>query len=206
MEVRILAVPGTGEAFVRVVEVGVRRLKDAAFLIFGCQDWHPLNHVSFAVNHPGRQPLDVISIDGRKQVLWPPHCVQGTENARVLVDNNLFLAIVRKGWNPDFDCYSAFQDDAGVKTEMDAVLKINGVTHVAIFGLATYFTLRQGHGSDALSAGYGVAVIEEYCRGISSDTTAASLQEAAKKGASLHGTLDEFLSSIPYIFFTRSVG
>jgi len=190
-----LAVPGTGEAFVRAAENGVRRLKDAGFLIFGCQDWHPSNHVSFAVNHPGRRPLDVISIDGRTQMLWPPHCVQGTENARVLIDNNLFLAIVRKGQDPAFDSYSAFKDDAGVKTEMDAVLKENGVSHVVIFGLATDYCVR-ATALDALIAGYGVVIVEEYCRGIAPETTAASLQKAAQNGALAVGTLDEFLSGI----------
>jgi nicotinamidase/pyrazinamidase len=188
-------VPGTVEAFVRAVENSVRRLKDAGFLVFGSQDWHPSNHISFAVNHPGRRPLDVITIDGRTQVLWPPHCVQGTENARVLVDNNLFLAIVRKGQNPAFDSYSAFQDDGGVKTEMDAVLKVNGVSHIVIFGLATDYCVRATT-LDALTAGYGVVIVEEHCRGIAPDTTAAALREAVQRGAVVKGTVDEFLLGI----------
>ncbi len=94
--------------------------------IFGTQDWHPADHISFASNHPGKKPFDSLVVDGRTQVLWPLHCVQGTENARVLIDNNLFLAMVRKAQNPAFDSYSAFQDDGGAKTELDTILRRNG--------------------------------------------------------------------------------
>ena len=128
-------------------------------------------------------------------MLWPPHCVQGTENARVLIDNNLFLAIVRKGQDPAFDSYSAFKDDAGTKTEMDAVLRGNGVSHVVIFGLATDYCVR-ATALDALMAGYGVVIVEEHCRGIAPETTTASLQKAAQNGALVVGTLDEFLLRI----------
>lgn len=67
-------------------------------------------------NHPGKKPVDVIKIDSHAQVLWPPHCVQGMENARILVDNNLFLATVQKGRDERYNSYSGFQDDGGQKT------------------------------------------------------------------------------------------
>ena len=122
-----LAVPGTGEEYVREVEEATRRLKEAGLVIFGTQDWHPAGHVSFASSHPGKKPFESIVVNGRTQVLWPPHCVQGTENARVLIDNNLFLAIVKKAQNPAFDSYSAFRDDGGAQTELDAMLRTNEI-------------------------------------------------------------------------------
>ncbi len=72
-----LAVPGSDEGFVKSAEVATRRLSELGLPIFGTQDWHPPDHVSFAVNHPGSKPFDVILIDGRNQVLWPPIASRG---------------------------------------------------------------------------------------------------------------------------------
>src|SRR5512135_344957 len=107
-----LAVPGTDEAYVKSVEAATRRLKGEGFFILATQDWHPPDHVSFASNHTGKVPFDTIEIRGRTQVLWPDHCVQGTEDASLLIDNSLFEAVVRKGQNPRFDSYSAVKDDS----------------------------------------------------------------------------------------------
>ena len=65
-----LAVPGTGEDYVKRVAEATVRLRDAGFVVFGSQDWHPPDHMSFAVNHPGKKPMDVVTVDGRTQVLW----------------------------------------------------------------------------------------------------------------------------------------
>ena len=90
-----LAVPGSDEGYVKSVEMATRRLKEHGVLIFGTQDWHAPDHISFATSHPGKKPFETVIIDGGTQVLWPPHCIQGTENARVLIDNNLFLPATR---------------------------------------------------------------------------------------------------------------
>src|SRR5208283_3823223 len=94
-----LAVPGSDEAYVKSAETATRHLSKMGLPIFGTQDWHPPGHTSFAVNHPGKKPFETITIESRTQVLWPAHCVQGTENARILIDNNLFLAVVKKAQN-----------------------------------------------------------------------------------------------------------
>ena len=91
-----LAVAGTDEAYVGKVQKVTQELSAKGYPIFGTQDWHPADHISFFSNHADKKPFEAIQIEGRTQVLWPPHCVQGTQNARVLVDNNLFLAIVLK--------------------------------------------------------------------------------------------------------------
>ena len=122
-----LAVEGTDKAFVDKVEKTTVALSDKGYTIIGTQDWRPADHVSFFSNHAGKKAFEAIQIEGRTQVLWPPHCVQGTENARVLVDNNLFLAIVKKGKDKRYDSYSGFQDDGGAITEMDEILKRNGI-------------------------------------------------------------------------------
>ena len=184
-----LAVSGTDEAYVRQVEEATRKLRDAGFLIFATQDWHPPNHVSFYTNHPGKKPFEVIDVDGRKQVLWPPHCVQGTEGARILVDNNLFRAAVQKGRDPRYDSYSGFQDDGGQKTEMDTILRLNGIETVVVYGIATDYCVK-ATALDAAKAGYKVIVVKELCRGVAPDTIEKALKEMRSAGVLIVERLD----------------
>jgi nicotinamidase/pyrazinamidase len=190
-----LAVPGSDESYVLKVEEATRRLRDLGLVILGTQDWHPQDHVSFAINHPGRKPFEVITVDGRSQVLWPPHCIQGTENARVLIDNNVFLAVVKKAQSPHSESYSAFRDEGGLKTEMDAVLKINGVTNLFIYGLATDYCVK-ATALDAVSGGYSAIVIEELCRGITPAGSIEAVAEMRKEGVRVVYTLDEVIGEI----------
>ncbi len=190
-----LAVAGTDVGYVRNAESATRRLKEAGLLIFGTQDWHPPDHISFAANHPGKKPFDTMEIEGRTQVLWPPHCVQGTENARILIDNNLFRAIVKKAQNPALESYSAFQDEGGIKTEMETILKINGVGRLIIYGIATDYCVR-ATALDGRAAGYSVIVVEGLCRGVSADSTASALVEMRGKGVRLVSTLDEIVREV----------
>ncbi len=184
-----LAVPGTDKAFVEQVKQATKTLTREGYPIFGTQDWHPPDHVSFFTNHAGKKPFEAIQIEGRTQVLWPPHCVQGTEKARVLVDNTLFLAIVKKGKDPRYDSYSGFQDDGGDKTEMDPILKRNGIEKVVVYGIATDYCVR-ATALDAAAAGYKVAVIEELSKGVAPETTAAALKEMEAKGVTIFKSLD----------------
>ncbi len=185
-----LAVPDSGESFVMKAEDATRQLKEAGFIVFGTQDWHPADHVSFAVNHPGTKPFDVITISGRIQALWPPHCVQGTENARVLIDNNLFLAIARKGQGAAFESYSGFQDEGGLKTEMDSILRRNGIEGLVIYGIATEYCVK-ATALDAVEAGFQVLAVKDLCRGITPDGSARAFEEMELKGVELVETVEE---------------
>lgn len=176
-----LAVNGSDKAFVDKVEKVTKTLSGKGYVIFGTQDWHPADHVSFFTNHAGKKPFEVIDINGKTQVLWPPHCIQGTENARVLVDNNLFLAVVKKGKDTRYDSYSGFQDDGGAKTEMDQILKRNGIKELFVYGIATDYCVK-ATAIDAVDAGFKVTVIENLCKGVAPDTTAKALQEMKDKG------------------------
>ena len=131
----------------------------------------------------------MIKIDGRPQVLWPPHCIQGTENAKILVDNNLFQAVVKKGKNPKYDSYSGFQDDGGAKTEMDKILKRNGIRKVVVYGIATDYCVK-ATAIDAADAGYKVIVVEDLCRGVAPDTSKKALEEMKAKGITVMKELD----------------
>jgi nicotinamidase/pyrazinamidase len=184
-----LAVNGTDEAFVKKVEKATVDLARHGFLIFGTQDWHPADHVSFHINHDGKKPFELIQINGRPQVLWPPHCVQGTENARILVDNNLFLAIVKKGQDTRFDSYSGFQDDGGAKTEMAKILKRNGVQKVVVYGIATDYCVK-ATAMDAKKAGFKVVVVEDLSKGVAPGTTQKALKEMTAAGITVLKTLD----------------
>ena len=184
-----LAVAGTDEVFVNKVEKVTQELSAQGYPIFGTQDWHPADHISFFSNHSGKKPFEAIQIEDRTQVLWPPHCVQGTENARVLTDNNLFLAIVKKGKDKQFDSYSGFQDDGGAKTEMNQILQKNGIKELIVYGIATDYCVK-ATAIDAAAAGYKVTVIEGLSKGVAPDTTAKALEEMKAKGIIVKTDLD----------------
>ena len=166
-----LAVNGTDEAFVEKVKAATKALSEKGYSIYATQDWHPADHVSFFSNHEGKKPFELIQIEGRPQVLWPPHCVQGTQNARILVDNNMFLAVVKKGQDTKYDSYSGFKDDGGANTEMTRILKANDVTDLIVYGIATDYCVK-ATAVDAANAGFNVTVIEGLCKGVAPDTTA----------------------------------
>jgi nicotinamidase/pyrazinamidase len=184
-----LAVNGTDEAFVQKVQKATEELAEHGFVIFGTQDWHPADHVSFFNNHDGKKPFELIQVNGKPQVLWPPHCIQGTENARVMVDNNLFLAIVKKGKDTRFDSYSGFQDDGGAITEMAKILKRNGIQKVVVYGLATDYCVK-ATAIDAKKAGFKVIVVEDLCKGVAPGTTQKALKEMKVAGVTVIKTLD----------------
>jgi len=105
------------------------------------------------------------------------------------VDNNLFRATVQKGRDIRFDSYSGFQDDGGQKTEMDSILKRNGIKKVVVYGLATDYCVR-ATAIDAAKAGYKVIMINELCRGVAPDTSKKALEDLKKAGVLILDKLD----------------
>jgi len=176
-----LAAEGTDEAFVKKVEKATEMLKEKGYPVFATQDWHPAEHVSFYSNHDGKEPYEAIQLEGRTQVLWPPHCVQETENAKVLLNNDLFVTIVQKGKDKRYDSYSGFQDDGGAETEMNAILQENGINELIVYGIATDYCVK-ATAIDAADAGYKVTVVEGLSKGVAPDTTAEALDEMKAKG------------------------
>ncbi len=179
-----LACNSTDKAYIDKVNAATKALSKKGYQIFATQDWHPADHMSFFSNHSGKKPFEVIKIEGRTQVLWPPHCVQGTENARILVDNNLFTAVVKKGKNQKYDSYSGFQDDGGDTTEMTSILKRNGIKKLLVYGIATDYCVK-ATALDAAEAGFEVTVVEGLCRYVAADTSAKALQEMKDKGINI---------------------
>jgi len=132
------------------------------------QDWHTPGHVSFASSHEGKKPFEVIDLAYGKQVLWPDHCVQGTDGASLSKDLSIPQAelIIRKGYHKDTDSYSGFTEaDGKTTTGLEAYLKARGVSRVFVAGLATDFCVCWT-ALDARKAGFEAYVIEDACRGI----------------------------------------
>ena len=184
-----LAVEATDEAYVKTVEDSTRKLKAAGFPIFATQDWHPANHLSFYTNHPGKKAFDVIKLHGKDQVLWPPHCVQNTPGAQILLDKKLFKATVKKGTDTQYDSYSGFEVGGGKKTEMDKLLKKDKIKTVVVYGIATDYCVR-ATALDAAAAGYKVIFIKNLCRGVAPDTSQKAIEEMKAKGATVLDDLD----------------
>jgi nicotinamidase/pyrazinamidase len=182
-----LAVAGTDAQYLDVVETVTRKYQEQGVPVYFTQDWHPADHVSFYSNHPDTEPLQVIEIDGRPQVMWPPHCVQGTSGAEIVVTVGPAAKTVRKGTETRFDSYSGFADDGGHKTELNRLLREDGMQKLIIYGLATDYCVKATV-MDALEAGFQVELMLELCRGVSPDTTAAAIQEMKEKGATIIGS------------------
>ncbi len=132
------------------------------------QDWHTPNHVSFASSHPGKKPFEVIDLDYGKQVLWPDHCVQGTDGAALSKDLAIPQAqlVIRKGFHKDVDSYSAFMEaDGKTTTGLSSYLKARKMKRVFVTGLATDFCVAWT-ALDARKAGFDTYIVEDACRGI----------------------------------------
>ena len=135
------------------------------------QDWHPESHASFAANHAGAEPFSVKEMPYGSQVLWPSHCVQGSPGAQFhdALRTDLFHAVIRKGFRPEIDSYSAFfENDRETRTGLDGYLRERGVDRLVLVGLATDFCVAWS-ALDARRLGYAVTVVEEAARAIDLD-------------------------------------
>ncbi len=147
------------------------------------QDWHTPDHVSFASSHPGKKPFESTKLAYGKQMLWPDHCVQGTEGANLHKDLAIPTAqlIIRKGYHKDVDSYSAFVEaDGKTKTGLDGYLKGRGINSVYVCGLATDFCVAWT-ALDARKLGFAATVIEDACRGIDAQGSLAAAWDSMKK-------------------------
>ena len=132
------------------------------------QDWHTPGHISFASAHPGKKPFETVQLPYGTQVLWPEHCVQGTDGADLAPGLSIPHAqlVIRKGHNEKVDSYSAFLEaDRKTRTGLDGYLKARGITRVYVCGLATDFCVAWT-ALDARKLGFGAVVVEDLCRGI----------------------------------------
>ncbi len=152
------------------------------------QDWHPRGHVSFASSHPGRRPFETIELDYGTQVLWPDHCVQGTQGAAFHPGLDIPHAelVLRKGYAGTIDSYSAFREnDRKTPTGLAGYLRERGFDRLTLCGLATDFCVLFS-ALDGRAAGFEVAVALAACRGIDLDgSLARALAAMREAGATL---------------------
>ena len=153
-----------GDAVVPAINALLGRFRHA----FATQDWHPPAHRSFASAHPGRAPFETVELSYGTQVLWPDHAIQGTANAALhpALDLAKIEMIVRKGFHPHIDSYSAFfENDRTTPTGLDGWLRQRGFRRLFLAGLATDYCVAWS-AEDAVRLGYEVVLLEDACRGI----------------------------------------
>lgn len=167
---------------------GINQLMAEYDTVILTQDWHPAGHSSFASSHDGRAPMEMIEMPYGPQVLWPDHCIQGSHGALFHPDLTTDRAdlIIRKGFNPAIDSYSAFfENDHTTPTGLEGYLRTRGIEDLTMVGLATDFCVNFS-AVDAAKLGFTVTVLTDLCRGIDLD---GSLQKAlegmAKAGVTI---------------------
>jgi nicotinamidase/pyrazinamidase len=178
-----LAVPGGDE----IVPAVSRLARNFAHVVL-TQDWHPPGHSSFASAHPGKAPFESVEMPYGSQILWPDHCVQGTPGATFHPQLDIPHAelIVRKGFHPAIDSYSAFQEnDRKTPTGLASYLRERGFERVTLCGLATDFCVLYS-ALDARAAGFAATIILNACRGLDVDgSLARAIEEMREAGVAL---------------------
>ncbi|MEX3316365.1 bifunctional nicotinamidase/pyrazinamidase [Sulfitobacter sp. PS-8MA] len=146
------------------------------------QDWHPAGHLSFASSHADKTPYELITMPYGPQVLWPDHCIQGSIGAQFHPDLQIDRAdmIIRKGYNPDIDSYSAFfENDHRTPTGLEGYLRTRGIERLTMVGLALDFCVNFS-AVDAAKLGFEVEVREDLCRAIDLDGSLAKAREGMR--------------------------
>jgi nicotinamidase/pyrazinamidase len=171
-----LAVAG-GDAIVS----GINTLMGDFQAVILTQDWHPAGHSSFASTHDAA-PMSMMDMPYGPQVLWPDHCIQGSVGA--VFHENLHAdradLIIRKGYNPAIDSYSAFfENDKTTPTGLDGYLRTRGIDTLTLVGLATDFCVNYS-AVDAAKLGFNVTVKMDLCRAIDFDGSLDAAKSAMK--------------------------
>ena len=178
-----LAVPGGND-----IVSGLTALMGSFDAVILTQDWHPQGHSSFATSHASKAPYDLVEMPYGPQVLWPDHCVQGSLGAALHADLSADRAdlIIRKGYNPAIDSYSAFfENDQTTPTGLEGYLRSRGLTDLTLVGLATDFCVNFS-ALDAAKLGFAVTVDLSLCRAIdldgSLDAALSGMKQAGVNG------------------------
>ena len=169
-----LAVP-EGSAVVAVFNRLAERFSSAV----AAQDWHPAGHRSFASVH-GAEPYSSMEFPYGPQTLWPDHCVQGTVGAEfhAELETDHFELVVRKGFHPEIDSYSAFaENDRTTRTGLEGYLRERGFKRLFIGGLAGDYCVLYS-ALDAVAAGFETFVIDDATRYIDLEGSRAAAHQA----------------------------
>jgi nicotinamidase/pyrazinamidase len=163
-----LAVPGTDGKWITNILTRILATQEVRHPIIATMDWHPPEHKSFR----------------KSGGLWPKHCVKDTEGAGLIFSEGLVNEVITKGTVTNAESYSAFQNELGDQTGLDAVLKKLGVNEVIIYGLATDYCVK-ATALDAIKYGYSTFVALYLCRGVSLKSTRLAIEEMITAGIKL---------------------
>ena len=164
------------------IVAGINTLMGEFAAVILTQDWHPAGHSSFASTH-NAAVMSMMDMPYGPQVLWPDHCIQGSTGAQFHPDLDLDRAdlIIRKGYNPAIDSYSAFfENDHQTPTGLEGYLRSRGITDLTMVGLATDFCVNYS-AVDAAKLGFSVTVKRELCRGIDLQGSMATALEGMER-------------------------
>ena len=162
---------------------GVNALMGEFGAVVLTQDWHPAGHSSFATSHDGKGPFELVEMAYGPQVLWPDHCVQGSQGAAFHTDLATDLAdlVIRKGFRPQIDSYSAFfENDQTTPTGLEGYLRTRGIETLTLVGLATDFCVAYS-AIDGAKLGFDVTVRMDLCRAIDLDGSLAAARAQMKE-------------------------
>ena len=185
-----LAVPD-GDAVVPAIN----RLAGTFAAVVATQDWHPAGHSSFASSHEGRRPFEVIEMPYGPQVLWPDHCIVGGSGPSFHPDLDLSGVdlIIRKGFRPTVDSYSAFfENDRGTPTGLTGYLRTRGFERLYLAGLATDFCVAYS-ALDARREGFEAVLVEDACRAIDLDGSLAAARDKMREAGVTFAASGEIL-------------
>ena len=149
----------------------INEMMGAFDLVILTQDWHPQGHSSFASSHDGAAPFSLTDMPYGPQVLWPDHCIKGSDGAAFhpALDTVRADAVIRKGSNPAVDSYSAFfENDKATVTGLAGLLRDRGCEDLTMVGLATDYCVAWS-ALDGVANGFNVEVRLPACRAIDLD-------------------------------------
>ncbi len=161
---------------------GINALMQQVPCVILTQDWHPADHSSFASEHPGAAAYDMTDMPYGPQILWPDHCVWGSDGAAFHPALHIDPAdlIIRKGFRRAIDSYSAFfENDHTTPTGLEGYLRSRGITRLTLAGLATDFCVAFS-AQDAAKLGFDVTVRMDLCRAIDLNGSLADATEAMR--------------------------
>jgi nicotinamidase/pyrazinamidase len=172
-----LAVTGGNE-----IVAGINALMDDFASVILTQDWHPAGHSSFASTH-NADPFTTYEAPYGTQVLWPDHCIQGTDGAAFHPALNTHGdLIIRKGYNSAIDSYSAFfENDKTTPTGLAGYLRARGIDTLIIVGLALDYCVNYS-AQDAAKLGFKTTVLTDLCRAIDASSEATARTEMKALG------------------------
>jgi len=161
---------------------GINALMHEVACVILTQDWHPADHASFASEHPGAAAYDMVDMPYGPQVLWPDHCIKGSQGAAFHRDLQIDSAdlIIRKGFRRAIDSYSAFfENDQTTPTGLKGYLNTRGIKRLTLVGLATDFCVAFS-AMDAARLGFDVTVRLDLCRAIDLNGSLANATDAMR--------------------------